>query len=592
MSGSKKVRRLVKTADDPEFFNGCKFYVILQDIQTERSFLSACGKCDGCRMHKHETIVSGAMAEAQTAACTLSVCLTVADTQDVHGNAVTPDDAKVLNYEPVRLFLMRLVKSGYRVRKLAAGEYGSTHSRAHWHLLLFFQWDEIHLKKWADDFISRDAQHLVELRANWRQFVPPLVVADTIPRAQFQSVLDDPETLWTPRTGYKTAGNYRQNWKYWPHGLVEAQLVSAPGIGTDDEQNRAVRYVCKYISKDPWKDVRKFRHLPFDQLPPHIQEATNYQKIDGAFVRGNPYRDAIEKENLERYASDDDVPIHRKMRRNVFRGRAVGGLGRDYFRALGAATARLPGADRLMSRTHKLGPSYRKKHVIAALQAQQDGRVQRVKKNNRFYLTNTQFRQFAIGYNAEKEKHGLEPVTGVDHIFDTLDTASKQASDYSSGPMGHALWKKASKSQRATLEKLWSDLPDDRLVGLVPARLRRLFEDTSKHKGWQEKKRKRLERERFGRVINVTDFHDFKIVETAQKRFFYEKQLRPGVRWHRREIITEENLQSALKGGLLPENARSARMDQEGQGSQKLLSDLDIRTVRKRISREIPDCPF
>ena len=48
------------------------------------------------------------------------------------------DHACTLVYSDVQKFLKRLRRSGYSVRYIVAGEYGSNKGRAHWHIILFF----------------------------------------------------------------------------------------------------------------------------------------------------------------------------------------------------------------------------------------------------------------------------------------------------------------------------------------------------------------------------------------------------------------------------------------------------------------------
>jgi len=634
MALKKRSREIQKHDDAPEIFNGCKFWKLMECQTTFKTFPQSCGTCDGCKYHKHESLVSRALAEAQSAACTLFVTLTYAD----------DEKGEWLDYHDVELFLMRLRKAGYKFRKLSAGEYGTTGGRAHWHLLLYFEWSQQHLSQWKREQIETTAfgsptseNKQAERVRDWPQFAPAMHIGQIPDKREFMSALADPETLWVQTVGYKQSGNYPQKWKFWTHGNVEAQLVSAPGVGTVEEQNRAVRYVCKYATKDPWKDGKK-RHLPFEELPEHIKQATAYGPwdLDGTnertkWVRGNKYVQELENQLLTEFNSDDDVPLHRRIKKHKYNIKCKGGLGRDYFEALGAWYARQIGAqETLATRVFKLGPSYRKKHIEGLRKQLIAGKLPQTQKRNQFYMGDTAFRQFGNGFNQYLKEQNRDQTTGPKFIFDTLETQAKRASDVSSGQMGLLLWEKdtgnskADLKRRETLENIWGDLPEDRLRGLVPKRLQRLLEDTSQNKGWQNKRKRRLEYEKYGKPKTVSELGGYRIIETTQKRWFFEKDLEPQNRWqiesekrvfknpqtggyegysrttrnfnkrslwYRREILTAEQLKHALAGTLAPENARAVRIEKEGRGDQTPLASLDIRTVRNRIKKQ-PEIPF
>lgn len=586
------LRQIAKSEDAPEWFNGCKFWKLMEDQRTGTTFPSACRVCDGCRYHIHESLVSKLLAEAQASAATLSVTFTY----DPNGDK--PEGAEWLDYDDLIRFFKRLRKAGFEFRKFVSGEYGTANGRAHWHVLLFFQWDKQHLEWWRSEQLEVDwkgnllvESHDPERRRDWRNFVPPLYVG-VAPKQDFLLMLDDPDLLWVPTVGYKKGGDYRQKWKFWKHGLIEAQIVKAPGVGTEDELNRGVRYVAKYFSKDPWKDGKN-RHVPFEKLPEWIKQSTAYGPwdLDGTnerqkWVRGNAYGDAIDEQNLRKYPSDDLVPVSERRKKHRHMAKAVGGLGREYFRCLGAWYARqVGGQEDLVKRSFKLGPSYRRKHIEAVQKSLRNGKSPLLQHRNKFFMGDTAFRQFGQGFNQYLSEQGRDETTGPDHIFETLETAAAVNSDMSSGATGYHIWKKANRGQRVAMEQNWADLPNERLAGIVPQRLIRLLEDTSSLPGWQKKRRARLERNDRGAPKRTTAFADFRIIETTQKRFFYEKDLKAGTRWFGREILTVENLDAALCGELLALNARAMRVEREGKGDLRFIDELDIRTVRRRIKK-------
>ena len=600
---ARKTKEVARRDDAPEFFNGCKFYKIMQCQVTHQTFPQSCGLCDGCRHHKHESLVSRGLAEAQSAAATLFVTLTYED----------DEKGECLDYKDVQDFVKRINHAVHGVRILSAGEYGSRHGRAHWHVLLYFQWDEEHLTQWKKEQVEidgagaykGDSWHERRVK-DWPKYCPKMRMGRIRDKRAFMAALADPESLWVDTIGQKNAGEYPQKWRFWPWGNVEARIVSAPNVGTEQEQNKAVRYAVKYATKDPWKDG-KLRHKPFEELPEHVKQATAYGPwdLDGTnertkWVRGNRHVKELEKELLQQFQSDDDVPLHRRIKRHRYNYSPRGGLGRDYFECLGAWYASKAGSqEELVNRIFKIGPSYRRQrdefyrdgfkwqNVEKAIRnAETPSPIQ---KKNQFYMGDTAYRQFARGFNAYLQTQGKAETTGPDHIFDNLDTKAKRYSDIASGHLGLTLWEKdhgtpgRNAKHRKTLEKVWADIPAERLRTLVPQRLQRLLEETSKEKGWQLKRRKRLLHEKYGAVRHTYGSGLTRIVETTKKRFFYEKYLKPNDLWYRREILTIEQLLLAQAGKLPAENARAIRIEKEGKGDLRLLSDLDIRTIRKRL---------
>lgn len=135
----------------------------------------------------------------------------------------------VLTYSDVQGYLKRLRKHGYNVRFLVAGEFGTLKGRVHWHIILFF------LGK-----------------------VPP-------------------HKIWTPQN--------KQRWwdDFWPWGHQVWQKADM----------HAVRYVCKYITKDMIDGAKqsKFNMSKVPALGGHYfrELATDYVR-QGVAPRGPFYR--------------------------------------------------------------------------------------------------------------------------------------------------------------------------------------------------------------------------------------------------------------------------------------------------------------
>jgi hypothetical protein len=115
-------------------------------------------------------------------------------------------------YADVQKFLKRLRFAKYNVRYIVCGEYGTKKSRAHWHIILFFhgkhpQPDKMEQIDYGDK-----------------------VVKD---------------------------GEYRVQWKHWPHGYCYFQEPSWKGF----------QYVLKYVLKDQDERV-KVTHIAMSKKPP------------------------------------------------------------------------------------------------------------------------------------------------------------------------------------------------------------------------------------------------------------------------------------------------------------------------------------
>lgn len=92
--------------------------------------LVACRQCWACRKGRVDDYVGRGLAESLTAAGVSVLTLTYAG--DVPGAVL------LLHYD-VRKFFMRLRKAGYPLRYILAGEHGSRHNRAHWHVIIYWQ---------------------------------------------------------------------------------------------------------------------------------------------------------------------------------------------------------------------------------------------------------------------------------------------------------------------------------------------------------------------------------------------------------------------------------------------------------------------
>lgn len=97
----------------------------------------ACRECWQCRERKVDDWVGRCIAEGRTAKACHAVTLTYGD--DLSTGAKDHQRMTVLTYSDVQKYLKYLRADGYPVRYMAVGEYGSIKSRAHWHIILYWQ---------------------------------------------------------------------------------------------------------------------------------------------------------------------------------------------------------------------------------------------------------------------------------------------------------------------------------------------------------------------------------------------------------------------------------------------------------------------
>ena len=101
---------------------------ILIDVDG-RSHLVACRHCWSCLRDRKMDWIGRSIAEQKASSSSLAVTLTYCG-----GGA----SSRTLVYSDYQNFIKRLRSSGYRVRYIVAGEYGTKKGRAHWHAITFY----------------------------------------------------------------------------------------------------------------------------------------------------------------------------------------------------------------------------------------------------------------------------------------------------------------------------------------------------------------------------------------------------------------------------------------------------------------------
>ena len=583
---------------EPDTFQRCPYWTWWQEKQTEERHKRSCGRCRHCRDFKHERIVGQAVGQAQTSSVILGITLTYADVmaEDVvehrderyarawwaneqlkkegwhehtqtqldnwhrilksaqrpylyddrglyerakkqEKGPVTPSGGLRLEKAHIDKFLKRLRKAGYRFVKITCGEYGGAKGRAHWHLLLMFEWDPVTKSLVMDAIKNGQETRNIGLDTDWRSLAPPVVSG--LRGEAFKRAVKDPETLVVtyPTQGRKAPKVRNEAWKFWEYGVVECQVVKSPEFNRPEHIEGAIRYPLKYLSKDAWRDSRKYQNTAFHDLPEHIRQQTRFgpwltadqiaekfaADVDSRiekplfkghrktgehrkWVLGNPYIKELEARLLEDYDSEEDVPLDRQLMKGVYNYKCVGGLGADFFYCYGWHTAanglekRVPTGQEYNYRGYQVGANYRKKQRESAFMTLvsegngirsflgSDGRLLTMgQKRFTYAMGNTSFLKFWDGFNAQKASENQTQTVGPDDVVITLETSKARALASSSGSFGYHLWNKSSRKARRHFEDATADLPDSKLVGLWPVEWRKNMEISSRNYKWRLK---------------------------------------------------------------------------------------------------------
>ena len=523
---------------EPVAHQKCIYWRWKQDRITGVRFKQTCGRCLGCRNYRYERLVGQGIAESQYAGVVMAVTLTYANLP----NGETPQAAKRLKYKDVELFLMRLRKAGYKFTKIAAGEYGGEKGRAHWHLMLFFPWKNA-VKQRITDAIANNHDHS---RITGEAVDHP-VYQYGLRGPAFTDAIANPEVLVVSRAAaIKPPDPIRNtNWKFWPHGIVEAQLVKAPDFISPEAIEVSTRYNLKYLVKDAWRDSRKYSSTPFHELRQHIQEQTRFgpwltpDEIKEQFEKdresgavaptslssgalnvdirkwrlGNPVAqqkiEAVEALTGMKYRLTDwdKVPIEMAVMRGEYHYKCKNGLGHEFFKALGARSAR-SGFYEGDGIFYEVGNNFMTKDRSSYAQARRNvgsrhkpmeetailghqkavkigGRiVMKDRKRFKFPMGKTQQRHFWSGYNLERGLSGLPETLGPDGVLERLENDRFNASNSASKNFLYVKWKNAKPSVRYNMELHAASISDKALNWAYPKWWVEQQYETNQHPDW------------------------------------------------------------------------------------------------------------
>lgn len=185
---------------------------------------TGCRECWQCKQRKVDDWVGRCIAQSKSSHRTFSMSLTYG--RDENDN-VDHIRVAVLTYSDVQKYMKRLRKSGYLPRYFAVGEYGSKKGRAHWHLIVFFDDNS--------SLINERLLHNALIESGEKRGKPLPVPNSAVPEHEIST---------------RVRGDLRDvrfSDAHWPHGhAVWEELHDDHG----QSASRAVRYVCKYLTKD------------------------------------------------------------------------------------------------------------------------------------------------------------------------------------------------------------------------------------------------------------------------------------------------------------------------------------------------------
>lgn len=434
-------------------------------------FIRECRKCLGCRMSRHDKLLAGLLAEAETSAQVLFVTGTYADLPD----GSSPDAAKRLNDRHVSRFIEYWKRQGIVVRKLADGEYVPETGRAHWHMIIFIPLvgaaRELFEKSMVDGL---DATPMLRGLCVGHEIE---FVDTTATGAKLKAECDDPDTIYIRGRGW-CRKPCRQTHKSWPHGLVDYQLLYEAGDGHAEEIIRGITYVLKYVTKDPWKDSRRFQDTPFEELPAWVRQVTHFgpwvenergELVKNRWVRWNPERDHAIQLNADLRDKLISLPIDMQpyVSKHLYKHRVP--LGSFYFWCLGRYHAKRGHASRRHVISNYCEKSKRPLGFVQSMQSAGSWEksaakyIERVRlhgmysqSRKTFYHSDSQHNVYGKGYNFQRELDGKDEVSGVfdenggvAHSFVTLENRAFHAKRMKEGAFFfHILEKQSVRGQQ------------------------------------------------------------------------------------------------------------------------------------------------
>lgn len=455
----------------------CKRPRMVTNKKTGKRFPEACGICLPCRDDREDSFVGGAVAEAASSARLYCLTLTYEDRPDGLGGFEPPRAALRIDNDDYRRFIQTLRNEGFDVRGYSAAEYGEKNGRAHFHVLLFVQYSEGGRDWWRRNFV--ETGEMFAFVENCEPLSPKTFIAlGKLPFRQMRRLCEDPN-VWLVYENAASLGRLPyQRIKQWPHGNVTIDLVKGPLSFDPIRIIKSVKYVAKYAIKCPWMDSAANKRKSFEELDEWTkQTARNHKTKWGAWVRGNPYKKKV-VELRDEYMREHDLTDEKQVPLLyqpylVPRPRAPrGGLGRDFFAALGVYRAR-HGAN-MLDRKYRVH-GFNRNHTEASLRRyakQTKGKLPGSKTSSKpwkFTATEAQYKVMGDAFNAELARLGRGASDGRNGSYRAILERREYTKLRASGPVGYDLIQRArTLEERDALIEQWGKLPLEKLKGLVP----------------------------------------------------------------------------------------------------------------------------
>lgn len=512
-----------------------------------------CLECESCLKQRRDEILGGALGEALTSSCVLSLTLTYRDLLGPADIPVKPYGAERLVVNDVRNMLRRLRKDGHRVRAAYRGEYGSKGGRAHWHVVLFFEGSEDVAQSYADSFTS--GQPLL-VDVGWKKSAPKLEVQQERKSAEWRKErFDDPDVLLVqPDRIVKPAS---QTWRYWPHGQVGAYLVK-DGLSYDPVKVlTSVIYCIKYLYLCPWRDSKDWSHRAWDHLPEHIRQTAVYVKDEtGEWTYGNPHKKEVfelRDDYMRETGCEDETRVPLDLQPyNVPKFKsAQGGLGARYLATLGRYRAGI-GAN-MFSRKYSMQGANKPASDSELRRKMERGLrdITRTSDKNKwaFFMSDAQYKTFMDDFYGRREeiegrKYDAREMcpSYLAICRDRIRVAIRNRGEFS-----HDLIERMGYPMIEELERVFADIPNDQLKGLVAPELVKAWQEESQFQGWIDKREEVARIEREGPdVLRWTNSLGHEITKTRKGRFRYRE-----AKWPRDvyfQCTNQTNLKAIFEG--------------------------------------------
>jgi len=565
----EQAERIAQNMQDALERSICRFPEWRKHRETGVYYIRRCRSCHGCRMDTHNRILSACLCEAAVSAKVYFATFTIANKPE----GSVPDIAKRHDAKLAANFVRRCKRRGVILRKLWAFEYGGVNGRSHAHAIFFAPFDGEGQAAFDEMFMS-GKDNLAELDWHASRVGFELDGGPFLPKqGGFKLACEDPERL-VHSPGYR--GDLHQKHWSWPHGKCDIRPIYTAGQADMSELVSKVTYCLKYVTKDPWRDSKKWKAKPFAELPPFVQQLTDYgpwvdpstSETKSKWYRRNEVKEAaidLHRDIQKGFA--DPLPVDEMPYVSCVLRRHQPALGSHYHYLLGRFRARHAGST-FTQRQFKVGFYKQKRKAPAPVpmgdmpvgahaamvqkylnKVASDGRY--TERGRTFFQTDSQHLYFAKGFNHELELLGKDPVDGRDHSFSTLENKRAHQRRMAQGAFFVGMLEKQTAASLLTFCKHVRPLGRDHFKGLISDRDWETYvipfsggPDIATYQGAKDS---------YGRVYKVWQYRFIGVADGALYYVGYQDAERP---WWRVRIDDWSMFRKA-RAGELPSPKRS-----------------------------------